>query len=108
MKTIIFLLLILIFIPTISFADQSVIYNFSSKKIYYSVQNPSQFGKISPFKSKTIYLNGRNAPLNIYRTSTVEIKSCNLSIFEKLDAFVIDKGKSIDCSLRAERLPKEF
>jgi len=100
--------LLFLIIPTLSFANESVIYNFSSKKIYYSVQTPSQYGKIQPFKKQSIYYNRKKVPLHIYTTSTIQIKDCIFKIGDRQDAFVTDKSKSIECSLRAERLPKEY
>lgn len=106
----IFIVSLLIFttLPQNAWSYQSSIFNFSSKKIYYSLTNPSQTGKISPFKSKNILYYDEKTKLNIYTSIHKQNKTCHLEITERLDTFVTNKHKDIKCTLRAERLPKEF
>lgn len=95
-------------IPSATLAYEAVIYNFSSKKIYFSVKDPSQYGKVKSFDSERIHLNRERTLVHVYTSSTNTIRDCRLELYEKEDVFVTDKGKHITCSPRAERLPKEF
>lgn len=111
MSSLKFLLVPILFVisfSTSAFSNQAIIYNFSSKKIFYAIKDPSQSGKIHPFKSQKIFLNNETAPLQIYTNSRKLHNNCLLEIHEKQDAFVHDDNKNISCTLRAERLPKEF
>lgn len=85
----------------------SSIFNFTSKKIYYTATQPTQTGKIKADSIETVAYQNKT-DLKIYRGSALKQLVCQITLTENFDVFVHPYGiDHMACQKRAGRLPKE-
>lgn len=106
----IFWIALLILTPRFALSEplsHSQIFNFTPKKIYYTVKESSETGKIKPYKSKTVHYSQKQIHLSLYRSYGRLSQACQVNMTDKHDVFVSGE-RGLICKRRAERIPKEF
>ncbi|MBU0507177.1 MAG: hypothetical protein ABII18_03525 [bacterium] len=92
----------------LSYWAKSEIHNFSSESIYFENSCDQKKRKVNSFRSKTIKYIDKFCTVHINISSSMKKPLCTLEISDKLDVFITNKKNAIQCSARAERVPKEF
>ncbi len=94
--------------PTKALAEESMIFNFSSKKVYYNNHCTAEKGKVRSFSKEIIEYSAKRCKLTISRKPKMKDPICILTVNDKKDVFITGDKLNPSCALRAERLPKEY
>jgi len=87
---------------------KSEIHNYSSESIYFNTTCDDRKRKVNSFKTRSFKYTDKFCTVFVNLSSSMNQPLCTLEISNKLDVFVTNHKHSIQCSARAERVPKEF